>query len=147
MVTRSGASCKAVEVRSAWDLAGGAMAENIPGDLRLALAGPTVWIDEPALFDDEEGLLTVIQNLRTRREVFISGLSQTSEGEPFGKAMPYLLAVADEVVMLRARCERCGKLRSATRTLWVGTEEKGGQVRPGDEGYVVVCPPCGAEMV
>jgi thymidine kinase len=48
-------------------------------------------------------------------DVIIAGLSQDSSGKPFG-AMPFLLAVADEVITLKAVCAKCKGINMATRT-------------------------------
>lgn len=48
-------------------------------------------------------------------DVIIAGLSQDSSGNPFG-AMPYLLAVADEIITLKAVCVKCKFINMATRT-------------------------------
>nr|WP_266096501.1 hypothetical protein [Rubrobacter marinus] len=49
-------------------------------------------------------------------EVVAAGLDQDFRGEPFGP-MADLLAVADEVVKLRAICARCGRDASRTQRL------------------------------
>ena len=48
-------------------------------------------------------------------DVIVAGLSMDSEGRPFG-AMPYLLAVADEIISLKAVCVKCKSINMATRT-------------------------------
>ncbi len=48
-------------------------------------------------------------------DVIMAGLSMDSEGRPFG-AMPYLLAVADEIITLKAVCTKCKSINMATRT-------------------------------
>lgn len=47
------------------------------------------------------------------REVIVAGLDQDFRREPFGP-MPSLLAIADEVVKLRAICMKCGAPASHT---------------------------------
>lgn len=64
-----------------------------------------VGVDEGQFFDP--GLSPVCLWLVDRgRRVVVSGLDRNFRGEPFG-TMPDLLAVADEVVKLRAVCMRC----------------------------------------
>lgn len=64
-----------------------------------------VGIDEGQFFD--AGLPAVCLWLVDRgRRVVVAGLDRNFRGEPFG-SMPDLLAVADEVVKLRAVCMRC----------------------------------------
>ncbi len=55
----------------------------------------------------------VIRALRRGMRVIAAGLDLTSQEEPFGP-VPALLALADEVVKLRARCSQCGQ--PATRS-------------------------------
>jgi thymidine kinase len=47
--------------------------------------------------------------------VIVAGLPQDSYGKPFG-AMPTILAMADNIVCLKAVCSKCKKINSATRT-------------------------------
>jgi len=100
-----------------------------------------VWVDEPALFPDEPYLFTVIQRLRQRLPMIVSGLSATSEIQPFGQSMPRLLAVADRVIVLRADCDFCGHFDSATRSMCL--VPKDGQVLVGGaETYKAACQDC-----
>ena len=69
-------------------------------------------IEEVQFFDDS------IIDLATRLadsgvEVVLAGLDQDFRRRPFGP-MPTLLAVADEVVKLRAICMKCGRTASHT---------------------------------
>src|SRR5207248_6582399 len=50
------------------------------------------------------------------KEVILAGLDQDFRREPFGP-MGALLAIADEVVKLRAICMRCGRLASHTQRI------------------------------
>lgn len=74
-----------------------------------------VAVEETQFFDS--GILEVLQGLADGgREVVAAGLDQDFRGEPFGP-MADLLAVADEVVKLRAICARCGRDASRTQRL------------------------------
>ncbi len=65
-----------------------------------------VAIDEAQFFD--MGLVRVAEALAQRGLwVIISGLDTDFRGEPFGP-MPQLMAIADEVLKLRAICTECG---------------------------------------
>lgn len=65
-----------------------------------------VGIEEVQFFDP--GIVDVCQALAGRGlQVIVAGLDMDFRGCPFGP-MPALLAVADEVVKLRAICARCG---------------------------------------
>lgn len=63
-------------------------------------------IEEAQFFD--EGIFEICQTLADAgKDVIVSGLDMDFRGAPFG-AMPALIAVADEVVKLRAICAICG---------------------------------------
>jgi thymidine kinase len=101
VVTHMGVKHEAVPVRS--------MAE-----LRKAISPQTdiVLIEEAQFFDKSLAELAV--ELADRGvEVILAGLDQDFRREPFGP-MPHLLAVADEVVKLRAICMKCGAPASHT---------------------------------
>ena len=74
-----------------------------------------VAVEETQFFD--VGVLDALQGLADAGyEVVAAGLDQDFRGEPFGP-MAGLLAVADEVVKLRAICVRCGRDASRTQRL------------------------------
>lgn len=74
-----------------------------------------VAVEEAQFFDD--GLVAVCNALADRGvRVIASGLDMDFRGEPFGP-MCVLLAVADEVVKLRAICARCGRDASRSQRL------------------------------
>jgi thymidine kinase len=65
-----------------------------------------VAIEETQFFD--EGIVAVCQQFADEgKQVLAGGLDMDFRGLPFGP-MPALMAVADEVVKLRAICARCG---------------------------------------
>lgn len=121
-------------------------------DLLLAALGDAadfkppalVWIDEPALFEDQAGLLRAVAEIRVKVPVLISGLSMTSEGRVFGTAMPQLLALADEIVSCRAACERCGRVGIATRSEYRGPRggKRGDVLVGGTDVYAATCAEC-----
>jgi len=83
----------------------------------LALVDPdtdVVAFDEAQFFD--EGLVGVCQELMRSREVIVAGLGTDFRGEPFGP-MPGILAVATEVIVLRAICAVCGEDAYRTQRL------------------------------
>lgn len=83
-------------------------------DLRKRLDPQTdvVCIEEAQFFDASIAQLAV--ELADRGvEVILAGLDQDFRREPFGP-MPNLLALADEVVKLRAICMKCGATASHT---------------------------------
>ena len=76
-------------------------------------------IEEAQFFDG--GIVEVCESLSDRGyEVVVTGLDMDFRGRPFGP-VPELLAVADEVVKLRAICARCGRDASRSQRL-VGGE-------------------------
>ncbi len=101
VVTHMGAEHEAVPVSSVREL--------------RALIDPlteTICIEEAQFFDISLVNLAV-ELADSGREVILAGLDQDFRREPFGP-MPQLLAVADEVVKLRAICMKCGALASHT---------------------------------
>ena len=65
-----------------------------------------IGVDEAQFLDGN--LVRVIRILRERGiDVFVAGLDMDYRGEPFGY-MPQLMAMADEVVKLKAVCVVCG---------------------------------------
>ena len=74
-----------------------------------------VAVEEAQFFDKE--IVGVCQRLADRgHQVVVAGLDTDFRGCPFGP-MPVLLAVADEVVKLRAICARCGADASRSQRL------------------------------
>lgn len=75
-----------------------------------------VLIDEAQFFDAEDLIFTIEHLLYIdERTIILSGLSQDSEGRPFG-AMPHLLAIADDIVHLKSVCAKSKCVGTATRT-------------------------------
>jgi len=103
-----------------------------------------VWLDEPQLWPDEaDEVFRAVAFLRQNCTVLISGLSATSELEPFGSSMPKLLAVADEIHLCKADCDSCGVYGTASRSRYIGAERKIGQVKVGGtQLYDADCPAC-----
>lgn len=131
LTTKAGKSFPSVDVDSAMD---------IPKHCKDA---DVVWIDEPALFDQEQELAAVVAELRKKSIILISGLGATSELEPFGTSMPRLMAVADQINWSKADCDLCGNHDAATRSLYIGSAAKTEQVCVGgEESYVPTCVDC-----
>jgi thymidine kinase len=74
-----------------------------------------VVIDEAQFFSTE--IIEVVEDLlyKRRKTIILSGLSQDSSGNPFG-AMPHLLAIADDIIHLKAVCSKSKVIGAATRT-------------------------------
>ncbi len=109
-----------------WDSAAiathnGVRFEAIPvsssGDLERLVEPDTevIAIEEIQFFDD--GIVALCDRWANEgRTVIAAGLDQDFRGQPFG-FMPMLLALADEVIKLRAICARCGQPASKTQRL------------------------------
>lgn len=122
-------------------------AGQIP-DLLWKLKVDVVWIDEPNHFPDEALLRGLVPEIREASIVLVSGLGATSELEPFGSAMAFLLATADRVHWLSADCDICKTHGTATRSLYVGEAPKDQQLKVGGaESYRPACPSCWTEMM
>ena len=101
VVTHMGVKHEAVPVRNVADLR-----SKIDKDAEVIL------IEEAQFFDPS--LVPLVVGLADKgREVICAGLDQDFRREPFGP-MPQLLAVADQVIKLRAICMSCGAPASHT---------------------------------
>jgi thymidine kinase len=86
-------------------------------------------IDEAQFYDTS--LVDVVQELANRGHyILLAGLSQTSEGKPFG-IMPYLLTIADHITSVYGVCVVCGEpatkpfaLRAKTEEVSIGAGDK-----------------------
>lgn len=76
-----------------------------------------VIIVDEAQFFNGKGLIHTICGLLYGggKTIILSGLSQDSSGNPFG-AMPYMLAIADDIIHLKAVCSKSKRIGAATRT-------------------------------
>lgn len=91
--------------------------QNCFDKIRSAGHKVDVILFDEAQFFDKSAMETLIQKAVCNwgYDVIVAGLSQDSNGSPFG-AMPLLLAVADEVITLKAVCTKCKSINMATRT-------------------------------
>lgn len=64
-------------------------------------------IDELQFFDSEEIIKVIHTLLDQGKKVIVAGLDIDFAGRPFG-AVPYLMAIANEVDKLKAICLQCG---------------------------------------
>lgn len=97
-------------------------------------------IDEAQFYD--ASLVDVVQELANRgHHVILAGLSQTSEGKPFG-CMPQLLAIADSITTLYGVCVVCGEPATKPFALEAKTEDV--VVGAGDK-YEARCRKCWLE--
>lgn len=96
----------------------------------------TIFIDEVQLMKGSVNVLSYL-SIIIDIDVYLGGLNMTSEQEPF-LMMPYVLAISDEIEVIKASCFDCG--RDATHTYYIG--EKTEKVRVGDEGYIPLCRRC-----
>ena len=74
--------------------------------LELSVKCDVIGIDEAQFFDD--GIIEVCNKLANAgKRVIVAGLDMDYSGKPFGP-MPKLMATADYVTKLHAKCENCG---------------------------------------
>ncbi|MDP3486543.1 MAG: thymidine kinase [Bacillota bacterium] len=67
-----------------------------------------VAIDEIQFFPPDATIAVVNELLAQGKKVIVAGLDIDFAGRPFG-AVPYLLAIADEIDKIKAICIKCGK--------------------------------------
>ncbi len=94
--SRSGSSIKCIGVLNTTEMEHIIQANNYS----------TIAIDEAQFFDKNELLTFVRRMLLQKKDVIVAGLDLDFRGETFG-AMGDLLALADEVVKLKAICSIC----------------------------------------
>lgn len=114
----------------------------VPADMKkvIELNHPEiVGIDEAQFLDPE--FIPFIKEMSDRYgiEFVISGLDMDYLGNPFGKTMPGLLAIAHKVVKTMAICYRC-KSRLAIFTQKIAGSTA--QVEVGDNEYRSACRSC-----
>ena len=95
----------------------------------------TIIIDEAQFIDGNYNILTKL-SIENDINIFIGGLAQTSEQKPFN-SMPYLLALADNIEVLEAKCE-CGKVARYTYC----KVKKEDTILVGDKEYKPLCREC-----
>jgi len=66
----------------------------------------TIGIDEVQFFNDTI-IAVILELVRQGKRVIVAGLDLDFRGRPFG-CMPFLMAIADEVIKLKAVCIVCG---------------------------------------
>lgn len=76
----------------------------------------TVFIDEAQFFDTNETVWFVEEGLRSGVNFVVAGLDQDSRGVPF-ETTSRMLALADEVVKIKAFCTICGLDAGKTQRL------------------------------
>lgn len=96
----------------------------------------TIFIDEVELLTGNIGILSYLSIVKDM-DIYVSGLNMTSEQEPF-LIMPQIMAISDEVEVIKASCFNCG--RDATYTYFDG--KKDSVVLVGDKGYYPYCARC-----
>lgn len=120
----------------------------------LALKATILPIDPPADFSFEEAdvyafdeaqffnptWISKIDMLSFDKEVICACLNQDSNGVPFGIA-PQLMALADDVVVVKAVCFDCKAKNAATKTFRTGTDKSVVYIGALAE-YVALCKKC-----
>jgi thymidine kinase len=132
--TRSG-----LEVVSHSGLRWAAAIAEVASPLRLPRELDVLGIDE-AQFLGDAWVETIDRLANEGKEVILACLNQDFRGEPFGIAHR-LLALADNVIHLKAVCLACGAKDAATKTFRIANE--GGQVEIGGaDKYQALCRRC-----
>jgi thymidine kinase len=113
-------------------------AEGIDGDGCHVVA-----IEEAQFFGD--ALVPVVRRLLAESHlVYVTGLHQDFRGEPFG-VMPTLMALADELTLLTAICQRCHGVATRTQRIIDGTPAPWDSpliLVGGADYYEARCPDC-----
>ena len=96
----------------------------------------SLFIDEVQMITGNVNILTYLSITRDL-DIYIAGLNMTSEQQPF-LIMPEILAISDEIEVIKASCYDCG--RDASYTFFEGSKTE--SILVGDEGYVPLCSRC-----
>lgn len=96
----------------------------------------TIFIDEAQMIEGNVSVLSYLSIVKDM-DIYVSGLNMTSEQEPF-LTMPQILAISDDVKVIKASCFDCG--RDASYTYFEG--EKTEAIVVGDKGYIPLCSRC-----
>jgi len=111
VVSHAGDKIEAVPIKNVQE-----MLQLVESDTKV------VGIDEAQFFDD--GIVNVLKSLiKKGKRVIVTGLDMDFRGEPFGP-MPYIMAVADEVLKLHAICVVCNEEATMTQRLINGRPAK-----------------------
>lgn len=129
LVTKNGETFPSLDLNSSLDI--------------KDITTPVIWIDEPFLFDDEEELFDVIQELRKDHVILVSTLNMDCEMKGLKTTVPRLLAVADKIIFNFADCISCKSMGIASRTILWEEVILNDQIYVGNiETYKPVCPLC-----
>ena len=101
------------------------------------------FFEECQFFKPADFVILVNTIMADRRNVVCAGLPNDFQGKPFG-AMPQLMALADEVISLKAVCSKCKGIGIATRT-FRKTKDTAQTVVGGAEMYEPRCYGCWSE--
>lgn len=100
-------------------------------------------IEEAQFFGEE--LVGVVRTLLKKRHlVYVTGLNQDFRGEPFG-VMPTLMALADEISLLTAICQKCHGVATRTQRIVDGAPAPWDSpliLVGGADYYEARCPDC-----
>ncbi|MFU2157696.1 MULTISPECIES: thymidine kinase [Caldisericum] len=104
VVSHAGEKVEAIPVSSTKELL-----EKVDEDTAV------IGIDEAQFFDNE--IVDALRKLsRLGKRIIVAGLDMDFRGEPFGP-MPFIMAIADEVLKLHAICTVCGEDATMTQRL------------------------------
>ena len=96
----------------------------------------TIFIDEAQFLKGSTDVLIDL-TINYGIDFYIGGLNMTSEQKPFG-LMPNIMAVSDNVEVIRGFCVECNK--PSVYTYYEGVKDS--DVLVGDGNYTSLCPQC-----
>ena len=103
---------------------------------RLMYLNDYIFIDEFQFLSGDIKIITDAADYR-HKEFYISGLNLTTDKNTFG-LMGNLLCIADNIVILKGKCDLCGKPSKYSFC----TVEKKNTILIGDDVYKSVCEKC-----
>lgn len=96
----------------------------------------TIFIDEVQMIEGNVSVLSYLSIVKDMH-IFVAGLNMTSEQDPF-LVMPQILAISDEIEVIKGSCYDCG--REASYTYYDGVKNEA--ILVGDENYIPLCSKC-----
>ena len=100
------------------------------------------FIDEFQFLEGQDISMIINNFIDNGKKFYIAGLNLTSERKPFG-SIPQLLALAEEVEYLEAKCDNCGGNAIYTYC----KDHKKEDILIGDDNYLSLCHKCYKEMM
>lgn len=126
VVSRDGESVTAINIKTIYDL--------IPYKDLVDF----FFIDEFQFIEGQDVYVIINSFIDSGKVFYVAGLNLTAERKPFGN-MPQILALADNIECMEAKCDICGKYNAIYSYC---KEDKNKDILVGDTQYLSLCKDC-----